>query len=616
MHADPELVGIPVQADETRTAAVCTRPDGEQRIVIAARGYVLIVHPGSGECRQLYFPDGENEYPYASISGPDGRFYTGAGRRLLVIDPFRCAFIAVLDPAPDEEIVGMAFAVDAQGGVYATTYPGCRLVHFDPAAGTCRELARLDPEQKYAMSLAADRHGWLYAGIGTERRQLAAYHPASGMLRTLVHEPDRLRGSGYVYAGSDGAVYGHAGEWDDAPAAGAGKSRTQRWLRFADGASQPIAEANAAPQLLSGSGFHRLYGNLAGAERITGVRLEDGEITLADRLSGRPRVLRLQYASRGADVSPIAAGPDGKLYGTSNHPLHFFRWDPQDGRLINYGGQVIERGGGGNICAYAAQGPYLVGAAYAGGHIHRYDTRLPVSGGASGARNPLLIASHPEIHRPRCALAHPDGEHVLFGGFPGYGAVGGGLAIVHVPTGRSELWPHERLVPDQSTMGLALLPDGRIAGCTSVETPGGAEPRARAAEIYILDWERRIVQDRAVPFLEAREISLLVTDRFGRLHGLTSDSLYFVYEPKTRQVVQRIPMTRYGSVVRDGMAAGTDGYMYALLRHAIWRIDPCNLSIAVLKTPDHPITAGIALLDGCLYYASGSRLMKYRLLAP
>ncbi|WP_233354959.1 hypothetical protein [Paenibacillus sp. JZ16] len=51
-----ERIGVPADVDESRSAAVCRRDDGAERIVIAARGYVLIVDPETGSCSQLYFP--------------------------------------------------------------------------------------------------------------------------------------------------------------------------------------------------------------------------------------------------------------------------------------------------------------------------------------------------------------------------------------------------------------------------------------------------------------------------------------------------------------------------------------------------------------------------------
>ena len=49
-----ERIGVPADVDESRSAAVCRRDDGAERIVIA-RGYVLIVDPETGSCASFIF---------------------------------------------------------------------------------------------------------------------------------------------------------------------------------------------------------------------------------------------------------------------------------------------------------------------------------------------------------------------------------------------------------------------------------------------------------------------------------------------------------------------------------------------------------------------------------
>lgn len=88
--------GIPVAAAEERTSAMCAR-HGECRFVIAAKGFALVVNPLSGRTKQVFFPENNREYPFASLSSK-GLFYTGAGKMILVLDPFleKSCFIQLL----------------------------------------------------------------------------------------------------------------------------------------------------------------------------------------------------------------------------------------------------------------------------------------------------------------------------------------------------------------------------------------------------------------------------------------------------------------------------------------------------------------------------------------
>jgi hypothetical protein len=603
-----EDLGIPVQADETRTAAICRSPEGESRIVIAARGYALIVDPQTNHCTQVHFPENLQEYPFACISDKNGLFYTGAGKHLLVLDPFSETFIFSCVPVPEEEITGLAFALEADGGIWFTTYPSCYLLRYDPDKQRFSSAIRLDAVEKYAYTLAADDQGWVYAGIGTEHRQVTAYHYASNNQHGFVADKDRTRGSGIVYKGRDGNVYCHYGEQEPN---GSGTS----WYHLLFGNGVSIPEPVESLSYYQGKGFHRIYVGSVEDYQVVSVSLENRELVLQDIRSGSLRVVELTYKSQGADLSPMAVGPDGHIYGTSNHPLHFYAYVPSEERIIRYGGKAIELGGGGNICAYAVQGTYLTGAAYAGGYFHVYDTSKPLNLTEGMERNPRLAAVHSEIHRPRCALAHPDGEHVIYGGFPGYGFVGGALGIYNVKTGDDALISNEKLVPFQSTVCLAGLPSGDIAGGTSIKTPGGAEPKAKEAEIYILDWKSKMIRSRRIPATGITEISLMVADRFGRLHCVTSDSLYFVYDIESSKLTEKKDLACYGAVVRDGMQIGPNGLIYLLLHHAILCMEPDTSEILkVSKTEQgYPITAGMAIAEGNLYFGSHTRLMRYAL---
>jgi hypothetical protein len=597
-------LGIPVRADEERSSAVCVNEAGETRVVIAARGYVLIVHPDTGECRQMPFPEGVVDYPFASMSSRKGLFYTGAGRLFMELDPFAAAFIHYGAPAPDEEIIGFAFAEDERGRIYTTTYPGCWLIRHDPASGKTERLQRLDPEQKYAASLAAGADGWMYAGIGTERKNIAAYHPESGVLQHLIPERERTRGSGYVHQGTDGEVYGHYGS---PHAEGGGDA----WYLFAGGMKVAVDTTEVAEPLYRGSGYQKIHRDLPDGRHVRSVSLADGELVIAESASGEERIVPLRYEAGGTPLAPLTAGPDGNIYGTSQHPLHFYAYLPAEGRFVHYGGKAIERGGGGNICAYAVQGGLLAGAAYAGGHLHVFDPKKPVCYTAGDGRNPRLAASSEEIHRPRCAIAHPDGEHVVYGGFAGYGAAGGALGIYNIRTGEHQIVPNEAIVPFHSTICLAVTEDGDLIGGTSVETPGGAHPKASEAQMYIMDWRTKTVRLRWVPVPGSREISLMLRSPLSHIHALTSDCLYVVIDCSTQQLLHRRDLSEYGRIVRNGLELGSDGYVYGLLSRGIFRVDPNTFRIDIAAVPPEEITAGMALTEDGIYFASGCQLWRY-----
>ncbi len=601
-----ERIGVPVDVDESRSAAVCRRADGTERIVIAARGYVLIADPGTGNSTQLYFPGGEGQYPFASISDSRGWFYTGAGRYFYVIDPFTPAFVGQHRVPEGEEGAGFAFAVDGDGRVYATTYPGSYLMELDASSNSSRTLCRLDAERKYAMTLACGSGGKVYAGLGTTSPAIACFHKETGVLEIVLEGSPDTTGSGAVHQGCDGAVYC----WLPS-----GENGDGIWYQLGERGAEQVAAAEVNPSLYKGAGYNKLHRDLDAGRVLLKWQLSDRQIEIMEADGSLSRI-PLAYKGGGTSLSPLFGGPDGILYGTSNHPLHLFTYDTEAGHLTDWGGDIVERGGGGNIAAYSAQGSILVGAAYAGGMVHLLDTAKEWCTEPGPHRNPRLIYDNAAVHRPRCAAAHPDGRHVLYGGFPGYGAAGGGLGIVDVLAGRVEMLENREIVSGQSTISLAVLPDGRVFGGTSIETPGGGISTAEEAVMYELNWPDRQVIRRWVPVPGAREIAQLISGPNGLLYGLTSESVFFVYDAGLQKIIHCRGLSSWGGIVRQGLLMierKGHPFLLGLLSGALFTVNTVNMQPELLEVLPVEATSGIACLNGYVYFGSGAELWRYRM---
>lgn len=605
-------LGIPADAAESRTGAVCTNADGESRVVIAAKGFVLIVDPYSDKSIQVPFPDGNRNYPYLCCSDSQGRFYTGAGPVFMMLDPFLEQFVYSEAVGREGELVGFGFAEDSQGMVYFTAYPTCRLFRFNPDSLMAEDLGRLDSDQQYPGYAAVDRCGWLYAGIGTEKKALAAYHLESGRLKQLIPAVERMRGSGYVHQGRDGNVYAHW-EYTDLRASGGNDAQERyRWMKLEGGEAMPVPYSEVSPSSYHGEGFFRIHRQLPGELTAVSHDLAERELIVASRDGSGRRRIGLHYTCEGAQLSPLTAGPDGHIYGTSNHPLHLFRYDPEHSQLTDYGGKVIEQGGGGNLCAYAVSGNWIGAAAYAGGHLHLLDVTRPIAE-ERPRRNPQRVASHAEIFRPRSALAHSDGVHMIFGGFPGYGAVGGGLCIYNLDSEEDVLLVNEQLVPYHSTTCLVESAEGNLVGGTSIEAPGGAAPKETAAKLYLLEWKTRQVIRTWTPVEGARELVWIDRDTEGRIHGLTSSSVYFVYDLEQDERLHQQDLSEWGRPVRSGIVRGLGEERFGVLSGAVYTVDFSSWRAVRLAEPAEEITAGLAFHNNILYMGMGSSLWSYTL---
>ncbi len=603
-------LGIAAPATEGR-GVVCTRDKNGRQLAISCLldmsrvGSLLVTDIDSGETAQYEFPEstGSDHFaawaPYASLLSQNGRFYTFAGKTLIEFDVDRREITFSGVPSAGESCyLGTAMVDGPDGRIYAASYPNSHLISFDPVSKAMQDHGQIDSKEQYPESLAFDDAGWLYCGIGTARSNIVAFEPKSGTVRQLVAEDTRKLGAGRVFGAADGFVYGESGGL---------------WYRLKGGRAEIIGKEKAAPPLPKRAiAWGTRTGVFSDGRKLTAYNLPERWLTVADPKTSAEKRIEIKFRSGGASISTLAAGPDGKIYGSSSHPMHFFRYDPEKKEIFDLG--ALKSVGGGNICAMAAQGQYIVGPSYSSGYFHLFDTTKPYRSEAETDPNPRIIAQFEgDITRPRTCLAHPDGEHVIMAGFMGYGMTGGGIGIVSLKTGEKRLLTHEQVIPFHSTHTLKALSSGDLVGGTSVLTPGGGHAKDTEGVLYIMDWKTKKVVFRTVPVPGAAEVFSLEVGPDGLVYGVASGSRFFVFDPAKKEVIHTEDLSACGDLVRPSLLAGGDGKIYALFSKAIVRIEPGTFKAEKLADAPVPISAGFAIKDGVIYYASGAHLWRFRL---
>ena len=585
--------GTPVVAEEERTAAICTKEEAS-KFVIAAKGFVLIVDLEKGTSKQVFFPLENKEYPFASFSS-GGLFYTGAGNMLLVLDPFKEYFVDYRVIENGEEIVGFSFAEDSSGKVYFTSYPNCHLLSYDSKTKHVIDYGSMHAEEKYPGTVALDEHGWAYMGIGTEKRDIIAYHLITGEKKSLLTSLQRKKGAGYVYLGNDGTVYGHVEASDLKNVLTA-----SQWLKFSQGEYMPTV--HVAPSSFIGTGFQKIHRAEESIYKIEHYSLSEGIVRVRHKDSGIQKTVHVNYNSEGAELSSLFLAPDGYIYGTSMHPLQFFQYNLSNDSFHNFGS--LEKGGGGNICAYASHGNQLVGVAYAGGKLYVHDLN-------QHSTVPRLVLEEERIHRPRCALALNGTNEIIWGGFPGYGVVGGALAIYNMDTGKQMVIQNEEILTFHSTICLSELSNGDIIGGTSVEAPGGATSKEIDARLYVLNRKTLQLKFSFIPVKGAREIVTIYTDANDRVHGVTETGRYFRWDAISNTIPIEKDLSSYGKPIRSGFVYDqSDQCLYCLMSVGLIAIDlkhPCPEPM-LLEKLQTKASSGTVLYKERVYYGSGSHL--------
>jgi streptogramin lyase len=545
---------------------------------------IVAIDPDTGQHQVYSTPVKSESGAWAIAVGPDDNLYLGTLSRahILRLNPRTGEFTDMGRPSETEQYIWQ-LAVGPDRKLYGCTYPSAKLVRFDPATGRGEDLGRMDPTEQYARTIAAGDDGFVYTGIGFSKAHLVAYEIATGRHRDILPERLQVTGGAAVHRGEDGQVYAQAG---------------RQHFRLEGGEPIPIRAADVRPAVT-----HRLKdGRLI-------TQAGNGVVRVQDPTTGAEMRFPYRYAGKEIDVFRIGMGPDGRLYGSTAMPIHFFQVHPASNTLNEMGEM-----GGGEFYAFLRYGDYLLGAAYSGrSPLMVYDPRKPFEPGRAAGANPLLVEYGGQVAswRPQAMIAGPDGR-IYLGAVAGYGMLGGPLTVWDPATNQVESFHH--LVKNQSVVSLAAA-DGLIVGGTTVIGGGGSHPTEKEAKLFVWDPSTKRTLLETVPVPGATQIDNLITVPGGTIYGMAANKTLFVFDPRTRQVIQTMPLpfTAATGNTYNSVALGPDGNIWGVTGDGIFTIDPRRNTARLVARSPEPITAGFALEGNNLYYASGPNVYCYTL---
>ncbi|NWJ41651.1 MAG: PQQ-like beta-propeller repeat protein [Geothrix sp.] len=514
--------------------------------------------------------------------GPDGKIYVGSApnAHLLQLDPRTGRYKDLGQTSPTESFIwDLTFGVD--GKLYGGTSPNAKLVRFDPITQVVEDLGRLDPKEDYAHYLAASGDGFIYAGIGAAKMNVAAYRIKDGERRGVLPPEFQVQGQANVYKGVDGRIYAVAGKQS---------FLLQGWE------AKPI-EANVAAR--------PLYQDRLRDGRT--VALRGRTLTYRDSQTGKTEARPFQYDGNELPIFRIGLGPDGEIYGSSALPAHLFRWDARLARFLD-----LADLGGGEVYSFLASGRNLLMASYGtDAPLYSLDPSKPPSDDPKSP-NPVRIdfAGADKGWRPLALVEAKDGNAYI-GAIPGYGRLGGPLCFWDLRSGKVE--QHMDFIKDQSVV--ALCPwKNFILGGTNVSGGMGSHPTQQEAKLFCYDpAAKKVVFEVVLPGFASFENLQMAPN--GLLYGIGGRT-WFAFDPDRRALLFRKELPFPGGTVYSSVQLGADGRIWGLAGHpaaGIFAIDPATQTMQVVARPPKPITAGMVIKGGFLYFASGSELYRYEM---
>ncbi|MFA7185008.1 MAG: WD40 repeat domain-containing protein [Victivallales bacterium] len=591
----------------SRSRGLVATVDGDGRNVVLLwlhdyrGGYALLmIDAETGKSDQFPMPFRVHRTPFTSLLSSKNKFYTHFGSHFVEFDPVKRAFTFCRKTAP---LMAMSMTEDDNGVIWAATYPECGIVSFNPETREFKDYGHVHKERwkQYPRHLAADDTGWIYIGLGNAAAQILAFDPQAGVATPMLPEAERVKGCGYVYRDLDGKAYG--------------RRRKQKgvWYEFYKGKGKKIGKHEHIRKKLVITGtqalFHRRFPD---GKILEACSLANRTLSVYDPKTKKTRKTSFDYTSEGAHIMSVAVAPDRTICGGTVFPMRFFNFNPETGKCIS-------RPCFGQWNAVTRQDDRFFVAAYGGGHLLEWNPakKWVPTRQKNPDSNPLWHAKcHLSIARPHKLLAYPDGKTIIMSGTPGYGYTGGGLFFWNRETGKGTLLKHTEIIPEHSTMSMAVLPGNKLLGGTTVSAGTGGERKAKVAELYIMDMKTKKVEWHAAVLPGARTYTDMCPGPNGLVFGFANDSRFFVFDPVKKKVVHKEnTAARFGlTTFQQGprvFVRSPDGKIYILFRNSIARLNPKTFAITRLaKTPVSISSAG-DILDGRIYFAHNSHLCSY-----
>ena len=636
-HTEVREIGIPVRAVRNGALFRGVGGDGDECLyaVMQQNGagigtFLLRIDLETGNTQRIDMPENLGNGPaiwsdrWRRLFAYVGVEFSNKGN-LIQLDPKAGRFedLGELPTAGWSEPVSLDEAAD--GTLYMGTYGGGpSLASYRPDAATFTDHGIVDADEFYFyVQCGAD--GTVAGLVKMARPHVVVFDPATGTLHPVgpVADTDAQQGHVNLAKGGDGLLYidSHEGVF-----------------RIEGTSITPASEIPAVqPKALSdGSTFRFLDGRQDNIwltrYRTVGIRKPDGA----------QRVLELDYEADGTPIYLVHAGTDGKVYGSSILPLHFFSYDPATDEMIHHGACSTASG---EVYSMDCMDGKLYMCAYTHAILGEFDMSRPFSWGGpipgkpgefkQGVHgpnysytfdehdNPRLLGRMDDVsYRARDMVAGPAGK-VWTVAIPDYGMWGGVLSWYEPSTGTFG-GQHRHIIENCSPISITHLADPDLLAIGfSMYGGSGTSPRTDKAGFALWDpnadrlvWKGDLGLD-IVGVMDIEDAGSGLA--YAIVHCCPEHVLkaeLMLLDLRGERIVSRIDLTDQLGWPLEVSFQTDDRYLYGLTREGVYRVPLGTLDLEVLwrdKTngPGPMIGAG-ALIDGVYYFGSDARLRSIK----
>ena len=547
-----------------------TGADGRIYVGMVGKGNLVQFDPETQKPRDLGNAGQPTKYIWQCAASPDGRIF-GAGYPNcipLIYDPKADRLSSPGSLRPRAGATSLRCVVcDARGRAWFGVCPRAALVVYDPSDGSHRNVL---PKQFagetgiYRLVRVGRR---IYASISFSGQMLVFDAESCKLLRVIPRPPGE-RALTPVVADAGGSVY-----CSTAP-------NGHLYVLRPD-AAQPelVAEyLGHAKSLLDDRYLHAVFDN---THRI--FDLKSRKVIDAGKWI-EPRT--------GMAIYTLARGPAGKIYGSTVINQHFFRCDPDTGKLEDLG-RIVRSPGQCDSMSCSRDGTRLWMGSYTHAHLSVYDPARPHKLGTEPDCNPRDFGPlGGGQYRTKALVEGPLGR-IYCGSVPAYNSAPTGALTILDPT-TMDRKVHTDVVPRGGVHCLAAGDElvygaggGRIfaldpkTGQKVKERPLGCTAMALAADGTLVVSTSRHVEgidprtldtQWGIPLAEFEKLKgfqKLVVAPGGELYGVSSLGIFRI-DPAARTLIR---VTKLGS---KHLAVDNQGRLYFSRGAGLYRCDPAT----------------------------------------
>lgn len=637
---DPVLIGQPVKVPLAQGGKIKATIEGHNEVYMVSNGDPGVFHALDGETGELLFKQSlveGDETVWGMAFAPNGDLYFASDSQgiLYKYDPFAKEMVNVgVIPTDDKKVWALTATED--GMLYGGTYPGASVFGYDTNTGEFENIGRIHPTEQYVRGITAtDTH--IYAAIGSTKYlykiDRETHEKEEVVIQTDAY-PDHQSGESGFYSDVwviDGKLFIQSGagtilvveedtleviqKFEVSDQISPPSPYNEDLIYFK--ANEELVTYNLAtnevepiegidplpdtPRVKSLEWITLQHGAKAG-RTVLAATTQYSEYFIYDPIDHEIDFIELDVEPQAVNIQSIEASPDNKLFiGGFQRGMTIL--DPETDEILQTFGIFRQAEGIGfkdNVAYFGT---------YTGAQIYRYDPDQPDDFGSAPDNNPGYVYQMPDEQDRPFAVASGD-DHVFIGSVPGYGLLGGSLAIYDE---RTDTWEsHRNVVDKQSVIGLAYK-DGLLYGGTSIWGGQGGSPEASEAKMFIWDVEQGTKVEEFtldIPDIDQdpKMIGALSFGPDGLLWGAV-DGTIFAMDTDTKEIVKSkviLPSTYSSSKWRPHYIRwGKDGLMYTTLSRELVVIDPDNLQYKVFDELNGVDTMALSA-DGSVYYAGTS----------